>query len=236
MALAIYKTFTREKLVYQDMNAMQQHYADYINDYCQLKADCVSANTANKAVKRDANGDFAAETITATSFVGDLTGDVTGNCTGDSSNVTTNINGHAIADIFEADGETVKEATHAASADSAKGDTRFQITGQPVSPGNIGAGVAQANQLIVVIVPSGKSLILKRARFALGSDLTLRAFVGAAAGWSSASNYDEEVPNETLYTAVIDTKISIDIRIVNNSVETKTIYAHHSWWLDLAIE
>lgn len=33
-------------------------------------------------------------------------------------NVTTNINGHAITDIFEVDGTTVKQATHAASADS----------------------------------------------------------------------------------------------------------------------
>jgi hypothetical protein len=36
-----------------------------------------SANTANTVVKRDANGNFAAGTITAT-FVGNLTGDVTG--------------------------------------------------------------------------------------------------------------------------------------------------------------
>jgi hypothetical protein len=34
-------------------------------------------------------------------------------------NVTTNINGHAITDIFESDGTTVKKATHAASADNA---------------------------------------------------------------------------------------------------------------------
>lgn len=35
------------------------------------------------------------------------------------ANVTTNINGHAIADILEEDGTTVKEATHAGSAASA---------------------------------------------------------------------------------------------------------------------
>ena len=34
------------------------------------------------------------------------------------TNVTTNINGHAISDIFETNGTTVKEATHAASAAS----------------------------------------------------------------------------------------------------------------------
>ncbi|MEN6304154.1 MAG: hypothetical protein ABFD96_15590 [Armatimonadia bacterium] len=46
-----------------------------------------SANTPNTVVERDANGDFAAGTITA-----DLTGDVTGNLTG---NVTGNVSGTA---------------------------------------------------------------------------------------------------------------------------------------------
>lgn len=36
------------------------------------------------------------------------------------TNVTTNINGHAITDIFEADGVTVKEATHASEATHAE--------------------------------------------------------------------------------------------------------------------
>ncbi len=44
------------------------------------------------------------------------------------TNVTTNINGHAIVDIFEADGVTIKEATHAGSAESA-------VTGPPPSAG-----------------------------------------------------------------------------------------------------
>jgi hypothetical protein len=44
----------------------------------EIGGTATSANTANTLVKRDANGDFAAGTITA-GIVGDLTGDVTGN-------------------------------------------------------------------------------------------------------------------------------------------------------------
>ena len=73
MAISIYKTFTRTKLTYQDLNGLQAYFRDYINTYLQLSTDCVSANTANKVVKRDASGNFAAGTITA-----NLTGDVTG--------------------------------------------------------------------------------------------------------------------------------------------------------------
>lgn len=40
------------------------------------------------------------------------------NAADNATNVTTNINGKAIADIFETDGKTAKEATHAMSADS----------------------------------------------------------------------------------------------------------------------
>lgn len=64
MTIANYDTFAREKLTYQAMNALQTHYTSYINTYLQLISDCVSANTANKVVKRDASGDFAAGTIT----------------------------------------------------------------------------------------------------------------------------------------------------------------------------
>jgi hypothetical protein len=51
-----------------------------------------SANTANTVVKRDANGNFAAGTITAT-FVGNLTGDVTG--------TVSSLSNHDTADLAE---------------------------------------------------------------------------------------------------------------------------------------
>lgn len=67
-------------------------------DAALAAADAVSTNTANKAVKRDASGNFAAGAITAT-FTGNLTGNVTGNtsgssgsCTGNAATVTTNAN------------------------------------------------------------------------------------------------------------------------------------------------
>jgi predicted RNase H-like HicB family nuclease len=55
-----------------------------------------SANTANQIVKRDGSGNFAAGTITATSFVGAVTGNVTGDLTGNvTGNVTGNTSGSA---------------------------------------------------------------------------------------------------------------------------------------------
>ena len=48
---------------------------NYIIDL--IGGTATSANTANTVVKRDANGNFAAGTITA-DVTGDLTGDVTG--------------------------------------------------------------------------------------------------------------------------------------------------------------
>ena len=52
-----------------------------------------TANTASTIVARDASGNFSAGTITATSFVGDLTGNVTGSFTGSLSGNSSNING-----------------------------------------------------------------------------------------------------------------------------------------------
>lgn len=57
------------------------------------------------------------------------------------TNVTTNINGHAIADIFETDGTTVKKATSAGTADKVKNTLWFRGTdkvGVTQSAGYIG--------------------------------------------------------------------------------------------------
>lgn len=47
------------------------------------------SNTPNTLVQRDASGNFAAGTISATTFTGSLTGNVTGNATGSSSSLAT---------------------------------------------------------------------------------------------------------------------------------------------------
>jgi phage-related tail fiber protein len=65
MPLTLYKTFTRERLTYQDVNSSLETIRDYINNYVELQANLVSTNTANKGVRRDASGNFAAGTITA---------------------------------------------------------------------------------------------------------------------------------------------------------------------------
>ena len=58
-----------------------------------------SNNTADTVVKRDANGDFSANVITA-DLVGNVTGDVTGNLTGDVvGNVTGNVSGNLTGDV-----------------------------------------------------------------------------------------------------------------------------------------
>ena len=81
-----------------------------------------SANTANTVVKRDANGNFAAGTITAT-FTGNLTGNVTGNLTGDvtgnvsgSAGTVTSLSGHSSDEISE--GSTNKYYTDERAQDA----------------------------------------------------------------------------------------------------------------------
>jgi hypothetical protein len=81
MALTLPKTWvSREKLTSTALNAQFVAIQSFINTYCLLSTDAVSANTASKVVKRDTNGDFSARRITAvgtdssSGFVGDLEG------------------------------------------------------------------------------------------------------------------------------------------------------------------
>ena len=59
-----------------------------------------SANVANKVVKRDANGNFAAGTITA-DVTGDVTGDLTGNVRGNVTGTVSSLSNHDTADLAE---------------------------------------------------------------------------------------------------------------------------------------
>jgi len=139
MAISIYKTFTRGKLTYQDLNSLQAYFRDYINNSLQLITDCVSTNTANKVVKRDASGNFAAGTITA-----NLTGDVTGNVTGDLKTGST-IDGHAITDILESDGVTAKVATELSGAAGGKW-VEIVNSSQLMTPGTTNIELRPSNQ------------------------------------------------------------------------------------------
>jgi hypothetical protein len=66
------KSYIKEYFFFQDLNAEIDGIFTALNDLDSLKqavADCVSANTANKVVKRDANGDFAAHDITINKMI-----------------------------------------------------------------------------------------------------------------------------------------------------------------------
>lgn len=56
-----------------------------------LSGTATNNNTASTIVKRDANGNFSAGAITASSFVGPVTGTVTGNVTGNVTGTATNV-------------------------------------------------------------------------------------------------------------------------------------------------
>lgn len=61
-----------------------------IADFRLVGRAALSTNTANTLVLRDSSGNFAAGTITANSFVGNLTGNVVGSHNGPTGNVTPN--------------------------------------------------------------------------------------------------------------------------------------------------
>ena len=85
-----------------DILTKNQDDIDYIID--QVGGSGVSTNTPNTLVLRDANGDFAAGTITAEDhFVGDITGDVTGTVS-DISNHDTDDLGEGATNLYYTDG------------------------------------------------------------------------------------------------------------------------------------
>ena len=70
-------------LVYYDPNVA-------VADFRLVGRAARSTNTANTLVLRDGSGNFAANTITASDFVGDLTGDVAGSLNGPVGNLVPN--------------------------------------------------------------------------------------------------------------------------------------------------
>ena len=77
-----------------DVLTKKQADQDYIVGL--IGGTATSANEADKVVKRDANGNFAATQVTA-DLVGDVTGDVTGNVTG----TVSSLSNHDTADLAE---------------------------------------------------------------------------------------------------------------------------------------
>lgn len=165
--------------------------------------------------------------------------------------------GLASADILESDGETVKEATHAASADTAtlaeaaKGDIRFQVSGTWSAPTTtIAANGELVFSSFTTTIPAGKSLILKMARFIIevsGSvgfeyiKMTVGCWrAGSYNGnkWISDVRGGEYSPNHILYTNSSDSPVDYYLRVsaFNTDSNSYNIILPTSWWFDIAIE
>ena len=158
-----------------------------------------TANTANTLVLRDGSGNFAAGTITATSFSGPLTGavtgDVTGNLTGNvTGNVTGNINGTVGATtpntgVFT--GLTASSVTSlgevtTVSATAATGTINYDVSTQGVLYYTTNAS---ANWTVNFRASSGTTL---NALMAIGETRTVTFMVtqGSTAYYNSAVTVD----------------------------------------------
>lgn len=165
------------------------------------------------------------------------------NSANESVNVTTNINGNSISNIFENDGITVKNAT---IANAAKGDTRFQISGNVVTAAS-GISIPANSDKIVQPIPrrllTDKKLIIKNIGWYLNNaDLRLKVsyYTGS---WVSDAYVGEALNlNYTLMVASSDmtnpitNAIIISVRNVTGSSKEIVANSCIGWWLDLAIE
>jgi hypothetical protein len=158
----------------------------------------------------------------------------------DAANVTTNINNKAISSIFESNGTTVKEATHAESAslaEAAKGDTRFQVSGHLHSNVSIAPSANLKVQSFWVSLPVGKTFVLKNARinFEDMANCVLRVISNAGSWQSPATSGEYLEINQDIAATLSGAKVSIFID--NTSASTsETNGCGSGWWLDFAIE
>jgi hypothetical protein len=127
-------------------------------------------------------------------------------------------------------------------ADAAKGDTRFQISGNvyATSAITINSGTSKSMQNVHCNIPSGKSLILKSVRYRLNNVNHRFKITMGIGGTSWVSNdYENEVLNinQVINTGPISL-YSIQIQVYNPSLTNQDILSDSAigWWADLAIE
>lgn len=124
-----------------------------------------TANTASTIVARDEFGNFSAGTITATSFVGNLTGNVTGSFTGTLNGNSSNINGilsinnggtgATTAALARTNLELGTISTQASNNVSITGGSITGITDITIADGGTGAStVAQARTNLGLVIGS----------------------------------------------------------------------------------
>jgi hypothetical protein len=162
-----------------DVLTKAQADQDYIVSI--IGGTATSANTANTVVKRDANGNFAAGTITAT-FTGNLTGNVTGNLTGD---VTGNVSGQA---------GTVASLSGHSSDEISEGSTNKYYTDERAQDavGNaLGTGLSYNDTTGAISVTANTYDAYgaaSAAQSAAASDATTKADAAQAAAISAAAS------------------------------------------------
>jgi hypothetical protein len=162
-----------------DVLTKAQADQDYIVSI--IGGTATSANTANTVVKRDANGNFAAGTITAT-FSGNLTGNVTGNLTGD---VTGNVSGQA---------GTVASLSGHSSDEISEGSTNKYYTderAQDAVGNSLGTGLSYNDTTGAISVTANTYDAYgaaSAAQSAAASDATSKADAAQAAAISAAAS------------------------------------------------
>lgn len=211
------KVFTAEELAFQALNRQNDHFVARINERVE-SADCVSTNTANKIVKRDASGNFAAGTITA-NLVGNVTGNLTGNVTGNADTATL--------------------------ATASDGGVRFWLSGcvggSPETTYSINADTDISVQQICCKFDSTMQLKLKRARFYLVNDyLRLRIILTrliSNSSWTSPTYSGEITPEYSFGTGDYPTIMNrIIVEIYNPTTSVQNYTSHAGWWIEFVIE
>lgn len=188
MSLSAYKIFTHEKLKYLDLNNSFATIIDYINNYLVLLADCVSANLANKIVKRDGVGSFSANAVTANNFIGNLIGDVTGDVIGNlTGNVTGNITGDLTGNVQgNLRGDVIGNVTGDVTGDvNGNADTATELIGVTG-----GKWVQVVNSSVSIINGDGQYIHLLQSRqhhFYLCS--VYSSMESVAQGYSTQNSY-----------------------------------------------
>lgn len=122
-----------------------------------------TTNTASTLVRRDASGNFTAGTITATSFIGNLTGNVTGSFSGTLSGNASNVTGIVAIENGGTNANTAANArtnlglgniaTQSSTSVSISGGTITGITDLTIADGGTGASTAaQARTNLGVVI------------------------------------------------------------------------------------
>jgi hypothetical protein len=123
-----------------------------------------------------------------------------------------------------------------AVADTTKGDTRFQVSGGRVS-GSLSSSSAIYVYQIRLVIPTGKNLVVKGARFYF-NDSKLRVGISLDDGmtsWMSSASNGDVTPNAVVPGGA-GTKILYVLFKNSSDTLSATININDGWWFDLSME